>query len=391
MKTISEKQARRTVRVGVHRIEPSLYLRVWRGGSKNFIQKLTVGGKRVEIGLGGFPAVSFAEARKQATINRAAVMMGQDPRSNRVVRIEAHKPTFADMERDVFRVKLPTWKGESAAKNWRRFMDRYAMPVIGTVPVDRIGREDLLKILVPIWTDKPSVAKKLRQNIKAVMAAAVSHGHCDINLAGEVLDGALPKQKAVAAHHAALPWQDIPAALDAIEATDSPLAAKAAFRFLILTGCRINEALGATWNEIDGDVWAIPGSRMKTGKEHRVPLSPAALAVIEGMKPLADDSGLIFPSVQGGKMMNQSSIRRVRERAGIEATTHGFRSSFRDWCADTGKPRELAEAALAHVVGGVEGAYFRSDLFDRRRALMSQWAAHCTQTPAKVVPLSAAG
>ena len=380
-------------RTVTYRVEPSLYLRVQKSGSKSFVQKLTVGGKRFEMGLGGFPDVTFAEARNAALQNRATVAAGGDPRVRRKALYaelarKANVPTFSDLEREVFALKSAGWKGKSAVKVWQGVMGAYALPAFGHKSIDAIGKEDVLSILVPLWTTKPAYAKKLRQYVKAVFDHAVAHGHRDSNPAGDAISGALPRQKAVQAHHAALPWKDVPAALEAIDAADCPVAARAAFRFMVLTASRSAEAMGATWDEIDGDVWKIPGSRMKTGREHRVPLSAAAVAVLETMRPLADGSGLIFPGQRPGTKMSDATFRRVRVVAGIEGTSHGFRSSFRDWCAEAGKPREIAEAALAHVVGGVEGAYFRSDLFDRRRAVMDQWAAHCTATPAKVIKIA---
>ena len=193
----------------------------------------------------------------------------------------------------------------------------------------------------------------------------------------EVIDGALPRMPAVTARLRALPYRELSAALDIVEGSRASLTAKLALRFVILTAARSGEVRGATWAEIDFDerAWRIPGDRMKSGTEHRVPLSEAALDVLEQARRLDDRSGLVFPSpVRRARALSNMTLTKVLRDTGLadRATVHGFRSSFRDWCADTGKPRELAEAALAHAVAGVEGAYFRSDLFARRRRLMDQ-------------------
>ena len=195
---------------------------------------------------------------------------------------------------------------------------------------------------------------------------------------------------AVEAHYKALPHREVTAALDTVEASRASLSARTCLRFVVLTACRSGEARLAVWDEIDVDAreWRIPASRTKTGAEHRIPLSDAALVVLELVRPLRDRSGLLFPSPQrSGKPLSNMTLTKVLRDCGLadRATVHGFRSSFRDWCADSGKPREVAEAALAQVVGGVEGAYFRSDLFERRRRLMDAWAAFLTGGRAKVV------
>ena len=207
-----------------------------------------------------------------------------------------------------------------------------------------------------------------------------------------MIDGALPKQRAIKEHFRALHYKDVAGALDTIAGSGASLPSKLALRFLILTAARTGEILGATWDEVDIETktWTIPASRMKMTRAHRVPLSDAALDVLKQARILDDTSGLVFPSVsRPGKPMSNMTLTKLLKDNGLadRATVHGFRSSFRDWCADTGKPREIAEAALAHVVKGTEGAYFRSDLFERRRTLMSQWADYLTGRRADVVKL----
>ena len=194
---------------------------------------------------------------------------------------------------------------------------------------------------------------------------------------------------AVKTHYRALSWQEVRGALDTVNESDSGLAAKLHFSFLILTATLSGEVRGATWNEIDKNTreWRIHSERMKSGAEHRIPLSDAAVAVLEKARLIRDGSDLIFPApARPGKPLSNVTLTKVLRDNGLadQTTAHGFRSSFRTWCADTGKPRELAEAALAHIIGGVEGAYFRSDLYERRRRLMDQWADYLHGAPAKV-------
>ena len=251
------------------------------------------------------------------------------------------------------------------------------------MPVDRIGREDVLRVLTPIWGTRMETARRVRQRIRTVLRWCEAHGFIDRNVAGDAISGALPAMPAVKTHFHALPYQEVRAALDTVEASGASMSAKLCLRFLVLTAARSGEARFARWDEIHTDqtVWTIPSTRMKSQREHRVPLSDAVLGVLEQAQALNDGSDLVFPSpLRPGKPLSNMTLTKVLRDRGLadKATVHGFRSSFRDWCAETGKPREVAEAALAHVVGGVEGAYFRSDLFAKRRLLMDQWGAFLT-------------
>lgn len=367
----------------------TLFLRVAPGGSKQWVQRLTVKGRRRDIGLGGYPLVSLADARAAAFNNRQLARAGGDPIAERQ---KAKVPTFREAAAATFETLRPRWRSDKVAANWMQQLERHAMRRLGPLPVDTIGREDVLRVLTPIWTATPETARRVRRCIKATLRWAVSSGHAEVNMAGEVLDGALPRLPSVKAHLRALPYSDVPQALDTIgDATIGALA----LRFVILTAARSGEARGAQWSEIDLDrrEWRIPGDRMKAGREHRVPLTGAVLDVLRQVKALDDGSGLVFPSpVRRGRPLSDVTLTKVLRDKGIaeRATVHGFRSSFRDWCAETGKVREIAEAALAHTVKGVEGAYFRSDLFDRRRRLMDSWAAFVTgEGSATVVELRA--
>ena len=369
----------------------TLYLNVSPGGSKQWVQRLAIRGKRHDIGLGGYPLVSLAEAREAAFLNRKLARAGGDPLAEkRKAKQRDSMLTFGEAAEMTYKALRPRWRNAKVAANWMQQLERHAFTLIGNTPVDRIGREDVLAVLTPIWSTKPETARRVRRCIRATLTWCQAHGMVQFNAAGETIDGALPRMPAVKAHLRALPYREIPAALNTLEASNSSLAAKLTLRFIILTAARPGEARGATWDEIDLEerVWRIPGERMKAGAEHRVPLNDPASDLLNQARPLEDGSGLVFPSpVRRRRPMSPQALTRVMGAIGLaeRATVHGFRSSFRDWCAETGKPREIAEAALAHKVGGVEGAYFRSDLFQRRRRLMDEWAAYLIGADAGVV------
>ena len=378
---------------GLYRAGDTLYLLVKPTGGKSWVQRLVVNGKRRDIGLGSFKLVTLAEARDKAHENRrAARIFNVDPQADKR---KARIPVFQIAADKTFQANKARWKCDKTVRNWHNSMARHVFPVIGDKRVDRIGREDVLIILTPIWTEVPQVARKLRQRLRTIFSWCQGHGYIEVNPAGECIDGALVKMPSVKKNHLALSHKDVPAALVTVEESTASMAAKLALRFLVLTAGRSGEIRGATWNEIDPETatWNIPADRMKAGKPHRVPLSGPALAVLEQARGLDDGSGLVFPSAaKPGRQLSVSGLLRVLGNNGLadRATVHGFRASFRSWCADAGKDRELAEAALAHVVGGVEGAYFRSDLIERRRKMMEQWADYVTASQSsKVVQLHA--
>ena len=390
MKKMTYAEAKSLRKPGFYAMGDTLYLRIGTGEGKSWVQRLTINGKRHDIGLGSFRLVTLAEARDRAFENRkAARIHKRDPLAEKR---KARLPTFRDAAVQTHEALKPSWRNGKHTRNWLQAMEKHVFPVIGATQIDRLGREDVLKILTPLWTTRPETARRLRQKMRQTFRWAQAHGHIETNPAGEMIDGALPKLPAVKAHLRALPYRDVPAALETIGHSGAGIAVKLAFRFLVLTAARAGEVRGATWDEIDLDnkTWTIPAGRMKGGRVHRVPLSKPALAVLEQARILVDRTGLVFPSPQRpGKSLSDMALTKLLRDNGLadRATAHGFRSSFRDWCADTGKPREVAEAALAHVVGGTEGAYFRSDLFERRRGVMNQWADYVTGVKADVAEL----
>ena len=369
---------------GLHGDGDTLYLSVARGGSKSGIQRLTIDGKRRDIGLGGWPTVSLAKARERAFDNRVAVSEGRDPLA---AKRQARVPTFREAAQRTFEANRPRWRSAKVAANWMQQMERHAFGRLGDMPVNRIGREDVLSVLTPIWTSTPEAARKMRERLKTTVRWAMAHGYVEMNVAGEVIDGALPSMAAVRQHYRALPFREVPGALLDIEAGRASLAAKFCLRFLILTAARSGEARGATWDEIDPDAreWCIPANRMKAGAAHRVPLSEAALGVLDRARCLRDGSNLVFPSpVKAGRPMSDGTLAKVLKTTGLagRATVHGFRSSFRVWACDcTNAEDDAMELSLAHSVGRpVKQAYARSDLFEKRRVLMDQWADFVVET-----------
>ncbi|MCE2491076.1 MAG: tyrosine-type recombinase/integrase, partial [Alphaproteobacteria bacterium] len=360
-----------------------------------WVQRISIDGRRREIGLGSFPAIGLAQARGLAAANRTAVAEGRDPLAEkRETKRKAAIPTFREAAKRTFEANRPRWRNGKHTVSWWQTLERHAFPILGDMPVDRIGREDVLQVLTPIWSVRMETARRVRQRIRTILRWCMAHGYVEHNAAGEAIDGALPPMPRLRAHLRAMPYQEVAAALATVEASRASLASKLCLRFLVLTAARSGEARGATWDEIDQDTgeWRIPGSRMKAGVEHRVPLSDAALELLEQARVLRDGSGLIFPSsVKAGHPMSDMTLTQVLRKTGLaeRSTVHGFRSAFRDWAAEcTSAPHAVMELSLAHAVGSsVEQAYARSDLIEKRRVLMQAWADFVTGDASEMLPL----
>ena len=381
-------------KVGLHCDGFGLYLRIAPGGSKQWIQRVQYGGKRRDLGLGGWPVVSLAKAREKAFSHRVAISDGRDPLADKR---KASAPTFRDAAAKTYDANKGRWRSAKTAKNWTQQFELHVFPIIGDLPVDKIGREQVLRVLTPIWSKRPEVARKLRSRLRAVLAWAQAHGYVDQNAAGEGIDAALPSQPAVRAHYKALPFDQVPACLRTIEAaTGASDAVRACFRYMVVTCSRAGEARGARWSEIDlsAATWTIPASRMKANREHRVPLSAAAIDVLRKVEPLRGESDLVFPSpTRPGKPTSNMTLTKALRTAKIDAVPHGFRSSFRVWASErTNSDHAVMELCLAHAVGSsVERAYARSDLFAKRRRLMDLWGGFLTSDSATVVSFPASG
>ena len=357
----------------------TLFLRVAPGGSRSWIQRITIDGKRRDIGLGGFPVVSLEKARRRAFENRVAISDGRDPLAEKR---RAATPIFREAATRTHEALSPRWRNEKVKKNWWQILERHAFKRLGDLRVDTIGREDVLAVLTPLWSAKPEMGRKLRRGIRATLSWCQSHGFVEMNVAGEAIDGALPTMPAVKKNFRALPYAEIPEAIEIIESCGASTSVKLALWFLVLTAARSGEVRAATWDEInlESREWRIPASRMKTGKEHRQPLSDAAVAVLEKVRALDDGGNLIFPSpVRKGKPLSDMSLTKVLRDTGLaeRAVVHGFRSSFRTWASEkTNADHAVMELCLAHAVGSaVERAYARGDLFAKRARLMDQWGA----------------
>ena len=340
------------------------------GLAKSWSQRLWVSGGPVNVGLGAYPIVTLSEARQRALDNRRMVERGEDPRKPR-----RSVPTFAEAAEAVIALHRPTWKnGERIAGQWRASLRDYALPVLGDKRVDAIATAHVLAVLSPIWTTVPATADRVRTRVSAIMKWTIAEGHRTDNPAGEAVTAALPRQNGGTRHHRAVGHADVAEVLAKVQEGGTWIGARLALAFVALTSCRAGEVLGMTWAEVDGDTWTVPASRMKTKREHRVPLARQSLAILDEAREVPRRGGdLVFPAPRGGRLYNTALLRLLD---GTGTTTHGMRSAFSSWCADNGTDREVREAALAHVVAGVEGSYQRSDLFLRRREVMQAWGAY---------------
>ena len=298
-------------------------------------------------------------------------------------------PTFADALNRVIAIQRDAWRnGGKSEAQWRASLRDYAGPLMGRA-VDAIGPGDVLGVLAPIWNIRRETAQRVRQRIGAIMKWAIAEGHRESNPV-DAIGAALPKNGVHKAHHKALPYPAVGGALATVRASHAWIGTKLAFEFLVLTAARSGEVRGMRWCEVDRDgaLWTVPGSRMKAGRDHRVPLSPRAMEVLRQARKLSDGSpdALVFPAPRGGALSDATIGKLLKDR-GIDAVPHGFRSSFRDWASErTSTAHAIMEAALAHTIRDkAQAAYARSDLLDKRRTLMEQWARYVTAEPGKVV------
>lgn len=359
-------------------------------GQRSWALRVTLAGKKVDLGLGSATAVSLAAARAEAVEMRRLVRRGIDPR-----RQKSDVPTFEACAKSVHEEHKKTFRNRKHTEQWLQSLKNDVFPVIGALPVDRVTSADVLKVLATIWTEKPETARRVKQRLKAVLDYARAAGHRTGENPVEGITKALPKHKATdKGHFKALPYDEVATFIESLKQNDRvSTSVKLAFEFLILTAARTSEVIGATWSEIDtlAKCWTIPGERMKAGRPHRVPLSARAIQILDEAKAIREGE-FVFP---GGRykhgLSNMAFLQVVRERMQREdVDPHGFRSSFRDWVEErTHTPHSVAEAALAHTVKNkTEAAYRRGDLFELRRALMETWAAHCAKTRAKVVNIA---
>ncbi len=378
MGKLTDRRIRNLKTPGRHPDGETLYLVVAPSGYRSWIQRLVISGRRRDMGLGPYPLVSLAEARRRAQDNRALARSGGDPMSER--QAAAGVPSFEALARQHFAENSNSWRNAKHRVQWLTSLEAYAFPSLGGLRVHEISRRHVIDTLTSIWTTKPETARRVRQRIRSVMDRAVAMEYVDYNPAGDAINAALPRQPRARAHHRALPYGELPATLRSVRESGEGPAVKLAFEMLALTACRSGEVRGMTWDELDldGATWTIPGSRMKAGKPHRAPLSGRALAVLYEARRLSDGSGLVFPAPRSGGVLSDRTFMLLIRRLGLDFVPHGLRSSFRDWAAEkTNARHDVVETALAHTVGNAtEAAYFRSDLFELRRALMDEWSAY---------------
>ncbi len=366
--------------------ENGLILLVKATGAKSWVQRLTIRGRRRDLGLGPYPLVTLGEARQAAFDNRKLALVGGDPRA---LRDKRDVPTFREAAVTVIELHRPNWRNAKSVIAWESTLKAYAYPKIGDLPVDAIEPADVMRCLLPIWNTKRETARKTRQRIGTVMKWAIAEGHRKDNPAGDAIGAALPKVGHKTTHQRAMAHGEVAAALRKVRNCNAVTSTKLAFEFLVLTACRSREVREAKWDEVDLDarVWTVPGDRTKTGDEHRVPLSRGAISVLREARVFREND-LVFPTATG-RTMSDNTLSKLLRDLGIAAVPHGFRSTFRDWCGEnTNSPREVAEAALGHKMGNVvEQAYARSDLFDKRRALMESWARYVTREAGEIIEL----
>lgn len=375
------KNIRSITKPGMHGDGGGLYLKVTKSKTKSWIYRFQLSGKRREMGLGAADVIGLARARQLATECREKVANGKDPIELRDVEVETVVPTFRELAADHIRQNESGWSNEKHAKQWAATLERYAHPVIGKLQVNQIETRHILTILEPLWATKAETAKRVRGRIEAILDRAKVLGHRqDQNPAlwrGH-LSLLLPAKNKIAPvqHHPAIPYQDAPEFFEAL--IDREGFAALGFQFMILTAMRTGEVLGAKWQEIKDDRWVIPAERMKARRSHAVPLSDEALDILDrALKASVND--FLFPGYRG-PLSNMAFLAILKRMKRQDITPHGFRSTFRDWAAETtSHPSNVVEMALAHTVGNkVEAAYRRGDLFDKRRALMDDWAAFIT-------------
>jgi integrase len=363
-----------------------LNLQVKAGGGRYWTYRFSHAGKRADLSLGSYPDVSLKEARARAVKARAELLTGGPPSPIRKVREELQptpkRPRFEEFSKECIESKSAEWRNGKHAAQWASTIEQYAIPVIGNMPIDEIGTDEILRVLNPIWRERTETASRIRGRLEWILAVAIAKGlrpaPNPASWRGH-LETILPRPKKVrpVKHHPALCYSDIPTLIERLHDTDSPVAL--ALEFLILNAARTGEVIGAVGSEVsDEGLWVIPADRMKAAKEHRVPLGRRSLEILKTAIDLGGDSPFIFAR-QGKPLSNMAMSMLLRRLGYSNITVHGFRSTFRTWVAEeTHHPNEVAEMALAHTIGNrVEAAYRRGDLLARRREMMNDWEQYC--------------
>ncbi len=387
-KALSAAFVRTVTKPGKYFDGQGLFLKVDTSGAKRWVQRITVRGRRVEMGLGGASLVSLAEARELALENRKAARSGGDPLRAR--RETVSVPTFEEAARRVHEIHTPSWRNAKHAAQFISTLETYAFPRMGKLRISDVSPADVLAALQPIWLTKAETARRVRQRIGTVMKWAVAQGWRQDNPADAIAQ-ALPRQAKSQKHRKALHYNEVAGCIETVQKSGATQATKLALELLILTASRSGEVRNADWSEIDltKAIWTVPGDRMKAGREHRVPLSPRAVQILQTAQALSDGTGLVFPGIRYDRPLSDMTLSKLVKELGFDADVHGFRTSFRTWAQEqTNFPREVAEAALAHgIKDKVEAAYARSDVFVKRQKMMESWAAYLAASRGEVVKL----
>lgn len=352
-----------------------LYLVVDKSGAKRWMLRTVVRGRRRDIGLGGIQTVSLAEAREKCSELLKKAKAGGDPLAQR--RSEKAIPTFAEAAATVHQQHVATWKNKKHTAQWINTLTTYAFPTLGSRAVNDIETAHVLAALSPIWLSKPETARRVSQRVRTVLDWAKAAGfRSSENPVAGVAKG-LPRQPDRKKHHAALPFEEVPAFVRSLRASENSEPAKLAFEFLILTATRTSEVLGLDWNELSQDVWTLPAERTKPKRELRIPLGGRCQEILRTARQFSDGTGFVFPGQKQGQPLSNMVFLMALRRLGLQVrvTGHGFRSSFTDWAHErTNSPHVVIEMALNHVIKDkTEAAYRRGDLFEKRRQLMRSW------------------
>lgn len=376
---LTARQVRTATRDGKLPDGGGLYLRVGAGGAhKSWMARVTYAGKRYEVGLGSASLLTLDEARAEAHQIRKSARRGTDPRRARTLA----PMTFAEAAAKVHKMETAKSTNPKFAAQWLKTVEDYAHPAFGDRPVSSVGSDDILRVLSPIWTTKHETARRVLQRLAKVFDWAKSAGQYEGENPTTTMRAALPKVSRKAQHHAALPWVEVPKFYRRLSEERQGATSALCLRMIVLAGLRSGEARGARWAEFDmaERTWTIPAERMKSREAHTVPLTGPMLGILDAMRGLHAE--LVFPSPRGGVMSDQA-FARLYARMALDKgslTTHGFRSTFKDWAAETDAASdELSEAALSHKVGSsIRRAYARSTVLERRRVLMDKWNAYAT-------------
>lgn len=365
---------------GNHSDGNNLFLRVKPTGARSWVFRYKIAGRAIELGMGSLTIRSLAEARHLAVDMKRAIAAGGNPKT--LLTPKRETKTFADYALELIESKRPGWRNVKHAQQWANSLGQYAFPVLGDRPVASIVIDDVIAVLRPLWNQKSETASRLRSRIEAVLDFGYLHEGIDKSNPARwkgCLDKlfAKPTKIRAAQHFHAIPYRDLPSVMAKLREQTSVGAL--VVRWIVLTACRSGEARLMSWSELDVGkrVWTIPANRMKAGKAHRVPLSSECLEILriaETFKFLTKD-GLVFPNTKAKPLSDVVVSQELKSASYQEVTVHGIRSSFRDWAAEqTHYPREVVEQSLAHSIGAIEAAYRRSDLFEKRRELMGDWA-----------------